>query len=52
VIEQATDPSLVIMTLRTTDGFGVSFSLPRTKADEMSESIAIAAQKELELITH
>lgn len=52
VIEQAVDPSLVILTLRTTDGFGVSFSLPRKKADEMSESIAIAVQKELELITH
>lgn len=52
VIEQAVDPSLIIFTLRTTDGFGVSFSLSRTKADEMSESIAIAVQKELELVTH
>ncbi|HML30069.1 MAG TPA: hypothetical protein PKE16_14790 [Hyphomicrobium sp.] len=52
IIEQALDPSLMIMTLRTTEGFGLSFSLPRKKADEMSESLAIAAQKQLELITH
>lgn len=52
VVEQSIDPSLVILTLRTTDGFGVSFSLPRKKADELSESIAIAVEKEIELITH
>jgi hypothetical protein len=53
VIEQALDPSLVIMTLQTTDGFGVSFSLPRKKAEEMSQSIEIAMQKELlEMVTH
>ncbi len=52
MIEQAVDPSLVILTLKTTDGFGVSFSLPREKAEEMSQSIDIAVQKEFELVTH
>lgn len=52
VIEQAVDPSLVILTLRTTDGFGVSFSMPPMKAEEMSGSIETAVQKEFELITH
>jgi hypothetical protein len=52
MIEQAIDPSLVILTLRTADGFGVSFSMPRMKAEEMSGSIETAVQKEFELITH
>lgn len=52
MVEQALDPSLLIVTLKTSDGFGVSFSLPRKKADEMSESLAMAAQKEVELVTH
>ncbi|WP_414463134.1 hypothetical protein [Hyphomicrobium sp. DY-1] len=52
VVDQALDPSLLIVTLKTSDGFGVRFSLPRQKADEMSESLAMAAQKEVELLTH
>ncbi|MBS0235638.1 MAG: hypothetical protein JSR99_19395 [Proteobacteria bacterium] len=51
LIEQAVDPSLVILTLRTTDGFGVSFSISRGKAQEISESIAISLQKQPELVT-
>jgi hypothetical protein len=52
VVDQALDPSLLIVILKTSDGFGVRFSLPRQKADEMSESLAMAAQKEVELVTH
>ena len=52
VVEQAIDPSLVILTMRTTDGFGVSFSMPRSKAGEMADSIDVGVQTELELITH
>jgi hypothetical protein len=52
MVEQAIDPSLVILTMRTTDGFGVSFSMPRSKAEEMADSIAVGVQHELELITH
>ena len=52
VVEQAIDPSLVILTMRTTDGFGVSFSMPRSKAVEMADSIAVGVQTVLELITH
>ncbi len=52
MIEQAVDPSLVILTLRTTDGFGVSFSMPRGKAEEMSESIATGIRKQPAMVTH
>lgn len=52
MVEQAIDPSLVILTMRTTDGFGVSFSMPRSKAEEMADSISVGVQHELELITH
>jgi hypothetical protein len=38
--------------MRTTDGFGVSFSMPRSKAGEMADSIDVGVQTELELITH
>jgi hypothetical protein len=51
-VEQAVDPSLVILTMRTTDGFGVSFSMRRSKAEEMADSISVGVQHELELITH
>ncbi len=52
MVEQAMDPSLVILTMRTTDGFGVSFSMPRSKAEEMADSISVGVQHEVELITH
>ncbi len=52
MVEQAVDPSLIILTMRTTDGFGVSFSMPRCKAEEMADSISVGVQHELELITH
>jgi hypothetical protein len=51
VVEQAIDPALVSLTLRTTDGFGVSFSMPRSKAEEMADSIARGVQHELEFVT-
>jgi hypothetical protein len=52
MVEQTIDPSLVILTMRTTDGFGVSFSMPQNKAEEMADSIAVGVQHELELIKH
>ncbi len=52
LLEQAADPSVVILTLRTTDGFGVSFSMPRTKAGELSASISVGVRKEPAAVAH
>jgi hypothetical protein len=39
-VEAASDPNSLIVTLRTSDGFGVSFAMPRTQAEQLGESIA------------
>ncbi len=39
-IEQSTDPASLIVTLRTRDGFGVSFSLPRGNALQLAQSLS------------
>lgn len=39
-IEQAADPASVIVTLRTRDGFGVSYSMSTTMAEEFGDSLA------------
>lgn len=40
-IEQSTDPSSLIATLRTKDGFGVSFSMPRAHALQLAHALSI-----------
>ena len=39
VIEQSTDPTQGMMTLRTTDGFSVCFSIPRQQQSELGEAL-------------
>lgn len=39
-IEQAIDPASVIVTLRTSDGFGISFSMERVHAVKLSQSLS------------
>lgn len=39
-VEESVDPGAVIVTLRTTDGFGVSFSMGRGNAEKLGHSIA------------
>jgi hypothetical protein len=39
VIEQSTDPTQRMMTLRTTDGFSVCFSMPRDQQSELGEAL-------------
>jgi hypothetical protein len=39
-VEQASDPASVIVTLRTQDGFGVSFSMAKSKADELGNAMS------------
>ncbi len=38
--EQASDAANYIMTLRTPDGFGVCFSMPRSKSEALSKAMA------------
>ena len=39
VIEQSTDPTQRMMTLRTTDGFSVCFSMPSDQQSELGEAL-------------
>lgn len=39
-IEQAIDPASIIVTLRTSDGFGISFSMERGHAIKLSQSLS------------
>lgn len=39
-VEEAADPGAVIVTLRTVDGFGVSFSMGRGNAEKLGYSMA------------
>ena len=41
-IEQSTDPAQGMVTLRTTDGFSVCFSIPREQRSLISEALAEA----------
>jgi len=43
-IEQATDPRQTMVTLRTSDGFSVCFSIPREQLNQLGE--AMVAQPE------
>src|SRR5262245_8764125 len=39
VIEQSTDPKQGMMTLKTSDGFSVCFSIPREQQSELGEAL-------------
>lgn len=51
-IEQSTDPSALIVTLRTEDGFGVSFSMPRNNALQLAHSLSETGPKPAAILTH
>jgi hypothetical protein len=38
-VEQSTDPTQGMMTLRTVDGFSVCFSIPRAQQSELGEAL-------------
>ncbi len=40
IVEQASDPTQGIVTLRTMDGFSVCFSIPRQQQIELGEALA------------
>jgi hypothetical protein len=39
LVEQASDPSQGMITLRTTDGFSVCFSMPRQQQNKLGEAL-------------
>jgi hypothetical protein len=39
VVEQSTDPTQSMITLRTVDGFSVCFSIPRQQQSELGEAL-------------
>ncbi|MBX9864636.1 MAG: hypothetical protein K2Y42_18005 [Hyphomicrobium sp.] len=51
-IEQATDPASLIVTLRTKDGFGVSFSMPRNNALQLAHSLSEIDVGPAAMLTH
>ena len=51
-IEQAADPSSVIVTLRTRDGFEVSYSMSSRMAEEFGGSLAAAEMPPRPVLTH
>lgn len=39
IVEQSSDPTQTMVTLRTTDGFSVCFSIPRRQQNELGEAL-------------
>lgn len=51
-VEQAADPGSLIVTLRTQDGFGVSFAMGRSNAEKLGRSMGIGVSKQSAMTTH
>lgn len=51
-VEEAADPGALIVTLRTKDGFGVSFSMGRGNAEKLGRSMAAGVQRPSVVTTH
>lgn len=51
-VEQASDPNALIMTMRTTDGFGVSFTVSREHARQLSEALSLGAESSMTVTAH
>ena len=51
-VEPASDPANLIVTLRTEDGFGVSFSLPRQRAPQLGQAISAAVHEQPHIVAH
>ncbi|MBR2536948.1 MAG: hypothetical protein IKE66_12830 [Hyphomicrobium sp.] len=43
MVEQASDPNSLIVTMKTPDGFGVSFSMSRQQADVLGDALSLGA---------
>jgi hypothetical protein len=51
-VEQAADPNALIMTMRTTDGFGLSFTVSRDHAKKLSEALSLGAATNPTITAH
>jgi len=51
-VEQASDPNALIMTMKTTDGFGISFAVSRERARQLSEALSLGAESRLTVTAH
>lgn len=40
-VEHAADPEALLLTLKTTDGFGISFSIPKAAAGQLGGDVAL-----------
>jgi hypothetical protein len=52
VVEQSTDPKHGMMTLSTSDGFSVCFSIPREQQSELGEALVAQPVSETMLRAH
>jgi hypothetical protein len=52
LVEQSSDPTQSMMTLRTADGFSVCFSLPRQQQNELGEALVAQPVAETTLRAH
>lgn len=51
-VEQASDPGALIVTLKTSDGFGVSFTVSREHAQELSRALSLGASSSAPVTAH
>jgi hypothetical protein len=52
VVEQSSDPTQGMITLRTVDGFSVCFSIPRAQQSELGEALAAQPVSNMTLRAH
>ena len=52
IVEQSTDPTQSMMTLRTVDGFSVCFSIPRQQQSELGEALVAQPASKTTLRAH
>src|SRR5713101_749266 len=52
VVEQSTDPTQGMVTLRTVDGFSVCFSIPRQQQSELGEALVAQPAPKVTLRAH
>ena len=52
VVEQSSDPTQGMITLRTVDGFSVCFSIPRAQQSELGEALVAQPMSTMTLRAH
>jgi hypothetical protein len=52
VVEQSSDPTQGMITLRTVDGFSVCFSIPRAQQSELGEALVAQPASNMTLRAH